>query len=255
MNTSLFLHAHPDDEAIFTGGTIALLKERGHKVIVVFATRGQLGHSEEDVNIAQVREEEARDATQLLGVDECLFLDFHDSGLDPTEFPVDAFATSDVDRTADTLAQIISEHNVNALFCDDVFGIYGHPDHVQAHKVGTLAAEISRVSALFYTTVDREYLHFVETHLVEEAHASHPHESTVSDSQKIGMSSVEITHTINAHRVLDTKRASMAAHKSQINDTSSAFTMNDEDFQNVYGYEWFVRAHLSPGSPDILTDL
>lgn len=236
MKTSLFLAPHPDDEAIFTGGTAALLAGQGQRVIIAFATDGQLGQNQGD-HLGELRCDEARAACELLGA-ESIFLNYHDSGLDSNEFPIGCFATSDTELVAQSLADIISSLKIDALFCDDQYGIYGHPDHVQAHKVGIRAAALSGIKELYFTTVDREYLHFVESHLVEEAHASHPHESEAL--HRIGMSSIEITHTVNVSDVLDTKRASMSAHKSQLNDTSSAFVMNNEDFRNVYGYEWFI---------------
>ncbi len=255
MNSALFLHAHPDDESIFTGGTISLLAKLGHEITLVFATGGELGiDTDDEFELVHHRQKEARNSAKILGVDNVYFLDFHDSGLDAKNFPANAFATCDVGSAARKLNQIVENHNVDSLFCDDSFGVYGHPDHLQAHQVATKAAEIGRIDELYFHTVDREYLHFVETHLVEEAHLSHPHESEAKQGH-IGMSSIEITHTIDIASEIDTKRASMTAHRSQISDTSSAFSLNDSDFRNVYGYEWFVCAKSPKDSERILDNL
>lgn len=238
MANFLFLHAHPDDEAIFTGGIIRKLADDGHNVYVTFATGGELGNNEhESKQTRELRFEESEKAREILGLKEISFLGYHDSGLDPKGFPENAFASCDVEVASNKLADYISKNNVDVLICDDEYGIYGHPDHVQANKVGIRASEKTDLSELYFTTVDREYLHFVETHLVEEASLS---TSTLDLAKStIGMSSVEITHTIDINSVLNVKRKAMAAHASQINDTSSALTLNDEQFKAVYGYEWF----------------
>ena len=241
MTNFLFLHAHPDDEAIFTGGTIRKLVGDGHDVYVLFATGGELGNNDhESLQTHDLRFAESEKAKEILGIKEISFLGYHDSGLDKNAFPENAFANCDIAEASDKLAAFINARKVDVLICDDEFGIYGHPDHVQAHLVGIETSKKVALKETYFTTVDREYLHFVETHLVEEASLS----TSTLDLAKttIGMSSVEITHTIDIEDVLDIKRRSMVAHASQINDTSSALTLNDEQFKAVYGYEWFVSA-------------
>jgi LmbE family N-acetylglucosaminyl deacetylase len=241
MANFLFLHAHPDDEAIFTGGIIRKLADDGHNIYVTFATGGELGNN---VHVSkqtrELRFEESENARKILGVKEITFLGYHDSGLDPKDFPENAFANCDIEVASSKLLEYISLHDIDTLVCDDEYGIYGHPDHVQAHKVGVSAFEKTNLKELYFTTVDREYLHFVETHLVEEASLS---TSTLDLAKStIGMSSVEITHTIDVNSVLDIKRKAMAAHASQINDTSSALVLDDDQFKAVYGYEWFLSS-------------
>lgn len=241
MTNFLFLHAHPDDEAIFTGGTIRKLVNDGHNAFVLFATGGELGNNDdESLKTYDIRFAESEKAKEVLGIKEISFLGYHDSGLDITAFPENAFANCDIEEASEKLLTFIKSRDIDVLICDDEFGIYGHPDHVQAHKVGIEAAKKVVLNETYFTTVDREYLHFVETHLVEEASLS----TSTLDLAKttIGMSSVEITHTIDIQDVLDLKRKSMVAHASQINDTSSALTLNDEQFKAVYGYEWFLSA-------------
>src|SRR5206468_1040879 len=144
--TVLFVHAHPDDEAIFTAGTMCLLSEAGHRVVLVVATGGELGVPHEDTagpeHLAAVRRGETNTAAGLLGVARIEFLGYHDSGMDAdaaTDAP-DSLWSTDVAEVADRLAAITREEQVTALVTYDETGIYGHPDHLQVHRASMLAA-------------------------------------------------------------------------------------------------------------------
>lgn len=176
--TVVFFHAHPDDEAIFTGGTMALLANQGHRVVLVVATRGERGLATPATDdLGALRERETRDAAARLGVTALHFLGYADSGLgadaadDETHGATDrqAFADAPVDEAAARLAVVLTQEGADVLVSYDETGIYGHPDHVQIHRVGAAAAALAGLATRYDATVDREYLHFVETHLVEEA--------------------------------------------------------------------------------------
>ena len=94
-------------------------------------------------------------------------------------------------------------------------------------------------------TVDREYLHFVETHLIDHAREALPH------IEHIGMPTVFITSMLDVRAHLTQKRAAIAAHASQVHDTSSVMQLSLESFRNVYGFEWYVRN----GPPSIIDTL
>jgi LmbE family N-acetylglucosaminyl deacetylase len=101
---------------------------------------------------------------------------------------------------------------------------------------------------VYEVTVDREYLHFVETHLVEEAVLAGDLGLVRSH---IGLPTVMVTTTVDVTGVLDCKREAMAAHASQLPETTSAFQLGLEQFAAVYGWEWFMR-HGPPGAIDRL---
>jgi LmbE family N-acetylglucosaminyl deacetylase len=255
--TVAFLHAHPDDEAIFTGGTIARLTASGHRVALVSATRGELGATtslaEAGGDIAAQRETETRRAAEVLGVERVEFLGYRDSGMlgDSANTAPGAFWSADTDEAAERLVALLSDEAVTALVTYDQVGIYGHPDHVKVHAVGVKAAELAGVERLYEVTVDREYLHFVETHLVVEAGVSgagdvHQAELGLAASS-IGVPTVLVTTTVDVRAVLDIKRAAMAAHASQIPETASAMRLPTDAFAAVYGFEWFVRT--GPSGP------
>jgi LmbE family N-acetylglucosaminyl deacetylase len=236
----VFFHAHPDDEAIFTGGTMALLRERGVRVVLVVATAGELGRRPPDIDpsidLAALRREETLAAAAHLGIGRVEFLDYRDSGLpgDPANDAKGSFFSADREEAASTLARILDEEGASAIVVYDAGGVYGHPDHVQVHVVGVRAARIAGVPTVYQTTVDHEYLHFVETHLVD-------HAGTAAGPITIGVPSVYVTTMVDVSKVLDRKRAAIAAHASQVPEESFAMTMPHGSFAEVYGYEWYVR--------------
>ena len=254
MATVAFVHAHPDDEAIFTAGTMSLLHAAGHRVVLVVATGGELGLPHEDAagpeHLAGVRRRETELAAGHLGVARSEFLGYHDSGMDAeAEMAPGSFWSADLGEVTDRLAAILREERADAVVTYDEFGIYGHPDHIQVHRASTRAAAAAGIDTVYQATVDREYLHFVETHLVEQAILAGDLGMVRSH---LGVPTVMITTAVDVGSQLERKRAAMAAHASQIPETTSAFQLGLEQFAAVYGWEWFVREG-PPGPIDALT--
>ena len=261
----MFFHAHPDDESIFTGGTIARLARDGWVVVLVVATGGELGLPPVAGGAAPVvfgdgpgtserRMAETRRAAGLLGVARVEFFGYHDSGMlgDPANHAAGSFWTADTEAVARRLAVLLTDAGAAALVVYDEAGIYGHPDHVQVHRAGVRAAELAGLAALYESTVDREYLHFVETHLVTEAGVGVVGVGGGGGrgdldvplglaASPVGVPTVLVSTTVDVRDVLDLKRAAMAAHASQIPETASAMRLPAAAFGAVYGYEWFVR--------------
>jgi LmbE family N-acetylglucosaminyl deacetylase len=246
-HTIVFFHAHPDDEAIFTGGTMARLAALGHRVVVVMATSGDLGVAHEALGapLADVRERELHEACRLLGVDEVVLLRYDDSGIDHPVMPDNAFAHADVETAATLVAEVLVRVQADAVVFYDEGGIYGHADHVQVHRVGLRAAELAGTPRRYEATVDREYLHFVDTHLIDHAREALPH------IEHIGMPTVFISAMVDVCDHLAAKRAAIAAHASQVHETSSVMQLSPDSFRSVYGFEWYVR-HGPPGVLDAL---
>jgi LmbE family N-acetylglucosaminyl deacetylase len=246
----VFLHAHPDDEAIFTGGTMARLSAAGVRVVLVVATAGELGAANGAADVGalpQQRRAETDAAAAELGVDRVAFLGYRDSGLpgDPANDAPGSFFAADTEAVALEVAAILTEEDAAAIVVYDAGGIYGHPDHVQVHRVGVRAAALAHVPTVYQATVDREYLHFVETHLVDHAG------DAVPGPLMIGVPSVLVTTMVDVRTCLAAKRAAIAAHASQVPETSSAMTMPHATFADVYGYEWYVRS----GPPGVIDAL
>jgi LmbE family N-acetylglucosaminyl deacetylase len=246
-DTVVFVHAHPDDEAIFTGGTMLLLAARGHRVVLVVATGGELGTVRpgyetafDAAGLAGIRLGECATAAALLGVESVVHLGYHDSGMpgDRANTADGAFAAVPVDQAASRLAEVLRDVGATSVVGYDDEGIYAHPDHIQVTRVVRAAAELAGVPTVYGATVDREYLHFVESHVVAEA-------ALVEDlglvRSHIGVSTVEVAVALDVRPMLDRKRAAIAAHASQIPESASVLQLPDHHFADVYGWEWFVR--------------
>lgn len=179
VETVVVFHAHPDDEAIFTGGTLRLLADGGVRTVVAFATDGALGIAPDGTGpgrVGEIRRSEAGDAARLLGVDRIVWLGFGDSGMTvddasrgerrPDHRPLIEVPDAEV---ADALRRVLVAEGARTLIGYDPHGIYGHPDHLVVHRAACLAVEGTEVATRYEATVDREHLHFVATHLVSDA--------------------------------------------------------------------------------------
>jgi LmbE family N-acetylglucosaminyl deacetylase len=247
--TVVFVHAHPDDEAIFTGGTMLLASRAGVRVVLVVATSGERGavtaEAPSDAGTAKLgerRRTETADAADLLGVDTVRFLPFGDSGMEADDpAPAGSLCAADPADVTSTLATVLAAESPVAVVTYDDAGIYGHPDHLAVHRATVAAAATVGVATVYEATVDREYLHFVETHLVVEAGIGRRPADLGLASTSLGSPTVMIDVTVDVSDVLDVKRAAMAAHGSQIPETSSAMQLPTGDFAAVYRYEWYRR--------------
>src|SRR5690348_14736659 len=163
--TLVLFHAHPDDEAIATGGTMARAKRDGHRVVLVSATRGELGEFAPDSlapgeSLVDRRVAELHAAAEVLGVDRVEFLGYRDSGMagEPTNDDAESFWRADLDEAAGRLARLLDEEHADVLTIYDDHGNYGHPDHIQVHRVGVRAAELAGTPRVYEATINRDHL-------------------------------------------------------------------------------------------------
>ncbi|HVF08335.1 MAG TPA: PIG-L family deacetylase [Actinomycetota bacterium] len=261
MATLVFFHAHPDDESIGTGGTIAKSVAAGHRVVLVTATGGEQGEYPdgflgEGQELGEARADELAAAAGILGVARVEPLGYRDSGMvgTPENDVPECFWQADVEEAAVKLAAILREESAEVLVVYDENGVYGHPDHVQVHRVGVRAAEIAAVSRVFETTVNRTAWRrrMTELAVAEGAEA----QATPTIDFPIGVEEDELSHAIDVSEFIDVKRKAMRAHASQITDESWFMKMSDEDFAAGFGTEWF-RLRGAPGGTrkaDLLAD-
>src|ERR671936_608432 len=167
MATLLLVHAHPDDESISTGGVMMKAKAHGHRVVLITATRGELG---------EIRTEELRAADEVLGVDRQEFLGYRDSGMVDTPGNKDprSFHQANSDDAAEKLAVFLREERPAVVVTYGEDGIYGHPDHIKAHHVTNAALDIleregSPVRKLYYTAIPRSMMEAFVQQMPEEA--------------------------------------------------------------------------------------
>jgi LmbE family N-acetylglucosaminyl deacetylase len=271
--TLVTFHAHPDDEAIATGGTMAKAAASGHRVVLVVATRGEQGEPVPGVlgegePLWERRVVETRAAADIVGVERVEFLGYEDSGMmgEPTNDNPACFWRADLDEAAGRLAAILGEVGADVLTVYDDHGGYGHPDHIQVHRVGVRAAELAGVTRVFESTMNRDHI----KRLMEQS-ALEPPEGTmdaddlaerqaVVADDSFGSPEGVITHAVDVSEFLAQKRKAMEAHASQISAESFFLAMPPEAFAAGFGTEWYIERGRSrpdgqPYDGDILDGL
>ena len=259
MSTLVCFHAHPDDECIATGGTIAAAHAAGHRTVLVVATRGERGEVAPGVladgeALWERRLAETFAAAAALGIDRVEFLGYVDSGMmgEPTNDGPYTFWTADVDAAAERLAAILREERPDVLTIYDDHGGYGHPDHIQVHRVGLRAAELAGVSTVLQATMNRDHIRTMmeerlarmEAELANETDtpgAVPADEPDLSETEEFGSPEAIITHRIDVADQLEAKRRAMAAHASQIPPDSWFLQLSDEEFAAGFGSEWYIE--------------
>ena len=251
MATAVFFHAHPDDEAIITGGTMARAAAEGHRVVLVTATAGELGEVPKGLlapgeDLATRRAEELAAACAILGVSRHLCLGYGDSGMAgaSSNDAEGSFWRADVEDAAAALATVLREEGAGALTSYDENGGYGHPDHIQVHRVGRRAAEMAG-TPLYMATINRGYLERLAAQ-AETLGVTFP-EGDAPDISELGVEEERITTAVDVRAFLDDKRRAMAAHASQIAETSFFLAVPPEAFAAMWGTEWYMRQGAPAG--------
>jgi LmbE family N-acetylglucosaminyl deacetylase len=266
MSTLVCFHAHPDDESIATGGTMALAARAGHRVVLVVATRGELGEPvpgvlAEGEPLWERRVVETRRAGEIVGAERVEFLGYTDSGMmgEPTNDDPECFWRADVEEAAGRLAAILSDVDADVLTVYDDHGGYGHPDHIQVHRVGVRAAELAGVGAVFQSTMNRDQIReAMERYAAEAPVDGAPVVEPPRDvGDDFGSPDSMITHAVDVRAVIDVKRDAMKAHASQIAPDSFFLALPVEMFAVAFGTEWFIeldgtRAAGTPYEPSLL---
>lgn len=264
MATLVSFHAHPDDESIHVGGTIAKLSAAGHRVVLVFATKGEHGEVadgflDDGEPLWQRREQETARSAEILGAQRVEFLGYHDSGMmgTPENDLPDAFWQAPVDEAAERLAQILREEHADAVTVYDSNGGYGHPDHIQVHRVGVRAAELAGTPRVFEATMNRDHLREVIAEGVASGAIPREEVPDVAEDSTFGRPDSVITTAVDVTDHIDAKRASMAVHASQISDNHFFLTLPNEAFARSFGKEWFIRHGVPNGhrDDDLFADL
>jgi len=217
----LLVHAHPDDESIGTGATMARYAAEGAQVTLVTCTLGEMGEiipvqlrSMAPDELGQYRIGELAAACSALGVADHQFLGgpgrWRDSGMmgtPPNEDPR-CFWRADLDVAAAQLAEIIERCDPRVIVSYDANGFYGHPDHIQAHRVTMRAYQLTGSDASLYATAAADF--------------------------------AGRTHRIDAGKYLDTKIAAMRAHATQITVSEPYFALADDIRRPLTGVEHYT---------------
>jgi N-acetyl-1-D-myo-inositol-2-amino-2-deoxy-alpha-D-glucopyranoside deacetylase len=266
----LFVHAHPDDETINNGATMAWYAAAGTRVTLVTCTRGEFGEIlvpelehlawDREDRLGEHRETELRHAMKELGVQDHRFLgapgEYHDSGMAGTEGNdrPDAFWQADVDEAAGRLAAVIREVRPQVLVTYNEIGGYGHPDHVQAHRVALravrLAAETGHpVARVYYNLTPRS----VVAAGLEALRAAGPATGFAVPESVDEVPFAEddglVTAVVRAERYTAAKSAAMRAHATQISVDGPFFALSNNLGMPVLGVEYYRQAAGDPPEP------
>ncbi|MDO5739042.1 MAG: PIG-L family deacetylase [Ornithinimicrobium sp.] len=254
MSTIVFLHAHPDDEASGTGGTIRLAADAGHRVVCVYATNGDHGTVPTDLveeeTVVLRRRVEAQASAQVLGTARVAWLGYADSGMSGWEQNslAESFHAADAEEAGARLAAILDEEDADIIVGYDWHGGYGHPDHVKVHHVARRAAALAaRRPRELQGTMNRDRMRqlFVAAKEAGMEGGDWDPDAPADDGNPIGMPEAELHWHVDVRSVLAAKRAALASHASQ-EDVAWMLGMPQEQFAMAFGDEWFIE----PGRPD-----
>ena len=265
----LLVHAHPDDETIGNGVTMAKYATAGTQVTLVTCTRGEEGEillselanlaSDKDDKLGEQRIIELKNAMHELGIKDYRFLGapnkkWRDSGMmgTPQNDRNDVFWQTDLDEAALELVKIILETKPQVLITYDEFGGYGHPDHIKAHRVAMRAAELAidqgwKISKIYWNTTPRSVVQEGIEKMKEVG------------SDFFGAESVEdlpwakpdelVTTVINAPEFVPQKLAAMKAHATQISIDGPFFALSNNLGLEVWGDEYYTLVKGEVAAP------
>lgn len=258
-NTIVFLHAHPDDEASQTSGSMARAVRDGHRVVTVFATDGDHGEAAHDLgpgeSVVDRRRVEAQAAADALGVHRVIWLGYADSGMTGWEQNQHerAFMAVPVAESAARVAAILDEEDADIAVGYDWHGNYGHPDHVQVHRVLHRAVELAaRRPRMLESTMNRDRMVrlFEMSRAVEGVQGQSDEwdpRAPMDDGNPLGEPESAIHWQVDVTDFLPQRRACLEAHASQTSDVGSMLAMPDDAFAAFFAFEHYIEPGREPG--------
>ena len=242
------VHAHPDDEASTTGGVLAKYSGEGIRTVLVTCTNGECGDGpngakpgepgHDEAALVKLRRAELEESCRILGVTDLELLGFRDSGMEgwSANQAAGAFSTLPVETAATPLARLLDRYRPQVVITYDEYGFYGHPDHIQAHRI-TLAAldRIGLPTRLYCPTVRRSRLGQF-TGRMEQAGVEVPD----VDASRFGSPDEDIAATIDCREQAAAKFSALGAHASQ-GENIFFLRLGLPDFTEMFGTEEFIR--------------
>jgi N-acetyl-1-D-myo-inositol-2-amino-2-deoxy-alpha-D-glucopyranoside deacetylase len=262
----LLVHAHPDDETINNGATMALYADRGAHVTLVTCTRGEEGEvlvpglshlasTEQDL-LGLHRETELAAAMKALGISDYRFLGapttkFRDSGMmgtEPNNRP-DVFWQADLDTAAMILVDVIEEVKPHILITYDEIGGYGHPDHIQAHRVAMRASELStwQIQKIYWNTIPKSVIAQGMEKMKEIGSDFFGAENI--DDVPFAKDDEFVTTLIDGSGYVDSKMAAMKAHETQIALDGPFFALSNNLGMQIWGDEYYTLVKGTKSAP------
>ena len=270
------VHAHPDDECISTGGTLLRAAQEGMRTAVVTCTGGERGeiHNMDEAEIrprlGAVRAEELRKALAILGAGGPRFLGYVDSGMMGTEGNDDpaSFWRAPLDEALGRMVAQIRDFKPDVFVAYDAFGGYGHPDHLQTHRVGLLAAEACEVAALYPEAgpawrIPKVYLATMPKSAIFRATqqlAAMDLPSPFGEFERVedvpmGVADEQLGAVIDVRSVLGAKMEALQQHSSQLDPTSFFLNIPEAFAGEAFGDEWFIRQRSDVPAEGVEDDL
>lgn len=248
MATIIAFHAHPDDETLLTGGTLARLAAEGHRTVIVVACDGVM--HEATGPDATTRLDELRASARALGVQQVVHLGYADSGHGPVLYPDPAdrprFMRVPVDEAAERLAELLRHERADILLGYDPQGGYGHPDHIRVYEVAVRAAELAETPRLLQATFPRDPV-VRAFNLLRALRLVRRYDPAAIQGSYTPRAA--ITHRINVRRFAAQKRASLACHASELVGSGRSArlfrflaALPTPVFGLLLGREWFVES-------------
>jgi len=265
----LLVHAHPDDETINNGVTMAKYAASGAQVTLVTCTRGEEGEvlvtelanlaSDKDDKLGEHREVELKDAMAQLGINDFRFLGapnkkWRDSGMMGTTQNErgDVFWQADLDEASYELVKIILEIKPQVLITYDEFGGYGHPDHIKAHRVAMRATELAaeqgwQISKIYWNTMPRSVIQMGIEKMKEVGSDFFGAES--ADDLPFAKPDELVTTVVNAPEYVPQKLEAMKAHATQISVDGPFFALSNNLGLSVWGDEYYTLVKGEKAAP------
>ncbi len=249
MSVLVCFHAHPDDEVFTTGGVMRLAADAGHRVVVVTATDGALGEVPDGLltdgePLTARRRAELEASVGILGAQRLVMMGYADSGMAGTadNDDPDAFANADVEQVAGELAAVLRAEGCQVLTVYDPNGNYGHPDHIQVHRVGVRAAELAEVPHVYEATANRDHIRTMMS-----LNPQWSSEAAPPEMDSFGLPADELTTAVDVSSTMAAKHAAMVAYASQIGDFGPFLELPAEALAGAFGTEWFRKRSAPPG--------
>ncbi|QNP74717.1 PIG-L family deacetylase [Streptomyces roseirectus] len=266
--TLMAVHAHPDDEATGTGGVLARYAAEGMRTVLVTCTDGGCGDGPGGVKpgdpghdpaaVALMRRQELRASCDILKISHLETLDYADSGMMgwPTNDAPDSFWRTPVEEGAARLAELFRRYRPDVVVTYDENGFYGHPDHIQAHRITMAALEMSPpVPKVYWTTAPRSMMRkFGEAMREFGEDMPEPDPAEAAALAEIGLPDEEITTWVDTTAFGGQKFDALGAHASQ-GENIFFLKMGQERFTSLMGVETFFRVQDSTGAPVPENDL
>jgi len=213
--------AHPDDEALLAGGTLARYVAQGVEAVVLTCTGGEAGESwdptVDPAHISDVRREELREACRRLGVQQVELLSYEDSGI-PAQGRPGSLVAAPIAAVAAEIREVLARHDPDVVITHDATGGYGHPDHIRTSEATTFAAHGLMRRPLVYHAVipERVVDEFQQAFAAAGLRAGRAAAAGADMERDVGVPDDAVTVTIDVSAHVRTKRSAVSAHRTQM---------------------------------------